>query len=297
MFKRFFLFALVNIGIMVTISMVLSLLGVRPYLSANGIDYQSLMIFCLVWGMGASFISLLLSKKIAMWTMGVQLIDANATGEAGELVRTVHRLAKGAGIGKAPAVGVYPSMEVNAFATGPSKNNSLVAVSEGLLRAMSQSEREGVLAHEVAHIANGDMVTMTLLQGVVNAFVMFFARILAYAAAQVFRGDDEESPSMFLQMALVFAFEMLFGLLGAIVVAWFSRHREFRADQGGAKLAGRPKMIAALERLRSTVDMISEDQRAVATLKISGRKAGGLISLFMSHPPLEKRIEALRQFA
>lgn len=297
MFKRMFLMIAVNIGIVVTISIVLSLLGVQPYMTRYGINYESLAIFCLVWGMGASFISLLISKQMAKWTMGVQIINPNQMGTQGDLVRKVHQLAKGAGLSKMPEVGIYPGQEVNAFATGPSRNNSLVAVSEGLLRSMNNDEVEGVLAHEVAHIANGDMVTMTLIQGIVNAFVMFLARIAAFALSQVMRGNDEREggTSPFMQMIMVFVFEMIFGLVGAVIVAWFSRHREFRADSGGARLAGTNKMVAALERLKRSVDGVSADQPAMASLKISGRKTGGLMALFMTHPPLEVRIEALRR--
>lgn len=297
MLKRVFLFVLVNICIVVTVSIVLSLLGVRPYLEASGLNYQSLAIFCLVWGMVGSFISLLLSKQMAKWMMGVQIIDPNTSGEYGELVRTVHRLARAAGLEKMPEVGVYPSQEVNAFATGPTKNSSLVAVSQGLLRNMTRDEVEGVLGHEVAHIANGDMVTMTLIQGVVNAFVMFFARIAAYAVQQFLRGDDEEGQgvSHFAYMMTVVVFEILFGLLGAMVTAWFSRHREFRADAGGARLAGRHKMEAALQRLRSATALIQDNGAAVQTLKISG-KPSKFMALFSTHPPLEVRINRLRQF-
>jgi heat shock protein HtpX len=297
MFKRFFLFGLVNIGIIIMISLVLNLLGVRPYLDAKGINYEALMIFCLVWGMGGAFISLMLSKKMAQWMMGVQIIDPNAGGEYGELVRTIHRLAKSAGLEKMPAVGIYSGMELNAFATGPSKNNSLVAVSQGLLQNMTRDEVEGVLGHEVAHIANGDMVTMTLIQGVVNAFVMFFARIAAYGVQQVLRGDDEEGEGLgfFAHIALVILFELLFGLIGAMITAWFSRHREFRADAGGARLAGRPKMEAALRRLQQATDRIKEDNMAVQTLKISGKRSK-FFALMSTHPPLELRIQKLRNF-
>ncbi|MFW7378344.1 MAG: protease HtpX [Oligoflexus sp.] len=298
MFKRIFFFALVNIGVIVTVSIVMSLLGIQPYLTQAGLNYESLLIFCLIWGMAGSFISLLISKKMAKWMMGVQIIDPNTGGEYGELVRTVHRLAKGAGLEKMPEVGVYPGQELNAFATGPSKNNSLVAVSQGLLRNMTRDEVEGVLGHEVAHIANGDMVTMTLIQGVVNAFVMFFARIAAYAVQQFLRGDEEEGQGVggLAYMFTVIVFEILFGLLGAMVTAWFSRHREFRADAGGARLAGRPKMEAALQRLRSATGVVQDDGMAVQTLKISG-KPSKFVSLFSTHPPLELRIERLRQFA
>ncbi len=298
MFKRIFLFGLVNVAIIVMVSIILSLLGVEPYLQRNGLNYESLMIFCLVWGMAGSFISLLISKKIAKWTMGVKIIDPNAGGQYGELVRTVHQMAKAAGLAKMPEVGVYPGQELNAFATGPSKNNSMVAVSEGLLMHMTREEVEGVLGHEVAHIANGDMVTMTLIQGVVNAFVMFFARIAAYAVQQFLRSDDEEGEGIggLAYMFTVIIFEIFFGILGSMVTAWFSRQREFRADAGGARLAGRAKMQAALEKLRRGTELIHDDGMAVQTLKISGKRSK-LLALLSTHPPLEVRIDRLRKFA
>ena len=194
-----------------------------------------------------------------------------------------------------PEVGIYNSPEVNAFATGPSKRNSLVAVSTGLLNGMSQDEVEGVLAHEVSHIANGDMVTMTLIQGVVNAFVMFFARIAAFAVSNFMRGDDEEGEGLgwFAHMAVIFVFEIIFGLLGSIVVAFFSRYREYRADSGAARLAGREKMIAALQRLKNQTYMDKRGE-SLATLKISNRK-GGLAALISTHPSLDDRIKALQR--
>ncbi|SME91681.1 protease HtpX [Pseudobacteriovorax antillogorgiicola] len=299
--KRWLIFAAVNIAIIITISIVMNLifafLGIDPsYMSGGKLNYETLAIFCLVWGMGGSFISLMLSKKMVKWSMGVQIIDPNAGGEYGELVRTVHRLAKGAGLSKMPEVGIYPGQELNAFATGPSKNNSLVAVSEGLLRHMTRDEVEGVLGHEVAHIANGDMVTMTLIQGVINAFVMFFARIAAFAVDQFLRGDDEEGQGLgwFAHMGVVILFEILFGMIGMVIVAWFSRHREYRADSGGARLAGRPKMEAALQKLRAGMELNRDGDPALATLKISS-KPSKFAALFSTHPPLEDRIQRLRE--
>jgi heat shock protein HtpX len=295
--KRIMLFAAVNIAIVVTVSVVLNLLGVQPYLTNRGLNLGSLAIFCLIWGMVGSFISLLLSKKIAIWTMGVEIIDPNSSGRSSELVQMVHRLAKGAGLEKMPEVGIYPGMEINAFATGPTKNNSLVAVSQGLLNRMDREEVEGVLGHEVAHIANGDMVTMTLIQGVVNAFVMFFARIAAYAVSQFLRGDREEGEGLghFAHMMTVFVFEIFFGILGSMIVAWFSRYREFRADAGGAKLAGRNKMIRALQRLKANSELPEEGAPAMAAFKISSKK-GGWLHLFSTHPSLDVRIARLQQY-
>lgn len=296
-FKRILLFGVTNILMVVTISMILSFLGVGNYVNkyADGVstlDYQSLMVFCLVWGMVGSIFSLLISKFMAKKFMGVEVVS-ETDPRFGGLVRSVHRLAQRAGLKKMPEVGVYSSPEINAFATGPTKNNSLVAVSTGLLQSMNADEVEGVLGHEVAHIANGDMVTMTLLQGVVNAFVMFFARILAFAVSNFLSKDDERSSPM-VQMLLVFVFEIVFGLLGMMVVAAFSRWREFRADSGGAQLAGKNRMISALEALRTRgANRIADASPAVASMKISSKKAGGLMALLSTHPPLELRLERL----
>lgn len=294
--KRIFFFSLVNIAMVLTISFVLNLLNVRPYLHAYGLDYSSLAVFCLVWGMGGAFFSLALSRVIAKWTMGVQIIDPNSGGEYGELARTVHRLAKAARLPAMPEVGVYESGEINAFATGPTKARSLVAVSSGLLRNMRPNEIEGVLAHEISHVANGDMVTMTLIQGVVNAFVMFLARIAAFAVSQAMasrndRDSGRGSPMVYYMITMLF--ELVFGLVGAIIVASFSRWREFRADRGGATLAGRESMQAALRRLLANQEAYDHNASpAVAALKINGRR-GGLMALFATHPPLEARIERL----
>jgi len=295
--KRFFLFAVVNILIIVTISLVLNLLGVQPYMTVYGIDYEQLAVFCLVWGGGGALISLGLSRIMAKMMMGVKVIDPNTTDSVlRDLVMTVHRLARAANLPAMPQVGVYDSPEINAFATGPTKSRALVAVSSGLLQRMGKAEVEGVLAHEVAHISNGDMVTMTLVQGIVNAFVMFFARVLAFALANAMRSNNDErsgSNSM-VQFIATMVFEILFSLLGMVVVAYFSRAREFRADQGGAGLAGRDKMIGALEALRRGTQMIDDSHPTLSTLKISGRPAG-FMALLASHPPLEVRIDRLRR--
>ena len=283
--KRVFLFMAVNLLVVLTISIVLQMLGAGPYLSARGIDYGSRALFCLVWGMGGSFISLALSKTLAKWSMGVKVIDPQS-GDA--LVETVHALARRAGLSAMPEVGIYDSPEPNAFATGPTRSNALVAVSTGLLESMNKQELEGVLGHEIAHIANGDMVTMTLIQGVVNAFVMFLARIIAFALS---RNSDREGRGM--ERMTVFALELAFGVLGMVVVSWFSRQREFRADAGSAKLGGREKMIAALRALQRRFEP-HDEQEALATLKIAGGR-GGLLALISTHPPLSERIEALRR--
>lgn len=294
---RIGLFALVNLGVMLTLMMVLNLLGVRNYLTPFGINYESLMIFCLVYGMGGAFISLLISKKMAKWTMGLKVIDPRtASGVEKRLWSSVDQLARGARLPKTPEVALYQSPEVNAFATGPSKGNALVAVSTGLLQQMDEQEVEGVLAHEVSHIANGDMVTMTLVQGVINAFVMFFAKAVAWAIANTMRGDDEEStPSFFVVFAIEMVLYVVFGLLGSLVVSWFSRYREFRADAGAAGLAGSTKIIAALEKLKSAMHIHDERGEAIASLKISSGKKS-FLDLLSTHPPLEERISRLQRY-
>ncbi|MGQ0732765.1 MAG: protease HtpX [Acidobacteriota bacterium] len=285
--KRLVLFLVTNLAIMVTLSVVLGLLGVTGYIGPGGqLDYSALMVFCYVWGMGGAFISLVLSRVIAKMAMGVKVVNGQTgNAEIDWLYRTVARLAQQAQL-PMPEVGVYESPEVNAFATGPSKSRSLVAVSTGLLRGMRQEEVEGVLAHEMAHIQNGDMVTMTLIQGVVNAFVLFLSRIIA----SIVRNAADERYAYLLSMVVTIALDILLGVLGMIVVAWFSRAREFRADAGGAALAGRGNMIAALRRLQSTTRLIDTRQPELATLKISGK---GARMLFSTHPPLEARIRAL----
>ena len=292
MFKRIGFFLLTNILVIITLQVVVFVLErvfqVNLMEAIGGHGY--LAVFSLVFGMGGSFISLLLSKKIAKSMMGVQIVDGR--GEYAELVNIVHRLAKQASLPAMPEVGIYHSPEVNAFATGPSKSNSLVAVSTGLLQRMDKDEVEGVLAHEVAHIQNGDMVTMTLIQGVVNAFVIFISRVMANALAG---GDDDERPNPFLYFAIVIGLEIAFGLLGSIVVAYFSRVREYRADRGGANLAGRDKMIRALQRLQAQFANGPVDDRgkALQTLKISNH-GSGLMALLSTHPDLNKRIQALQ---
>ena len=283
--KRIVLFLLTNILIVLTINILLSALGLNYYLSQQGINYSDLAAFCLIWGMTGSLISLAISKMSAKWMLGVQVID-NQTPHYGWVVAMVEQLSRKAGLPVVPEVGIWNSPEVNAFATGPSKRNSLVAFSSGLLQSMDRNEIEGVAAHEIAHIANGDMVTMTLLQGVVNAFVMFFARIIAWAIAQNSRDGDRAG----MQYLIVFLLEMVLGVLGMLVVMAFSRHREYRADAGGAAYAGKQDMIAALQRLQMNTRRVDQEP-ALATLKI----AGGVGRFFASHPPLEDRIRALQQ--
>jgi heat shock protein HtpX len=297
-FKRIFLFMLVNILVMTTISIVTNLLGLRPYMNGYGIDYGQLMIFCLIWGMGGSLISLAMSRMMAKWMMGVKVIDPQATdGRTRDVLEMVYRLSDQAGLPARPEVGIYESPEVNAFATGPTKSRALVAVSTGLLNRMNRDQVEGVIGHEIAHVANGDMVTMTLLQGIINAFVMFLARVIGYAIASSSRSSDDDRPNYMMQSIVTMVLEIFLSILGSIVVAAFSRWREFRADKGGARLAGRGKMIAALEALKSLHEIgpvvEPENQKAIAAFKISSRRSGWL-ALFSTHPDLDSRIEALK---
>jgi heat shock protein HtpX len=281
MAKRIFLFIVTNLAIVFTISIILSILGVQP-----GAGLEGLAVFSLIWGMGGALISLQMSRWIAKRATGVRLIDGR-TGrpELDALYTTIEHLTRQSNL-PMPQVGVYDSPEVNAFATGPSKSRSLVAVSTGLLRSMRPNEIEGVLAHEVAHIGNGDMVTMTLLQGVINAFVIFFARLIAGFLS---RSNDDRPNFM-----VVIALQMVLGLLGSLVTAWFSRQREFRADAGGALLSGRENMIGALRRLMANRNMVDTSHQALATMKINGAP-GGWMALRSTHPPLEARIAALEQ--
>ncbi len=291
-FKRFGLMIVVNLLVMVTITIIMNVFNVQPYLNAYGINYTGLIIFCLLWGFAGSFISLLMSKFMAKTMMGVQILDPNShlAGDEQWLVQTVHRLAQQAGLPKMPEVGIYNAAEMNAFATGPSKSNSLVAVSSGILSRMNKNELEGVLAHEVAHIANGDMVTMVLIQGIVNAFGMFLSRVIGHILSTMV--DEKKAPIV--RMISTIVLDILFSILGAIVVSYFSRQREYRADAGAAKLGGREKMIQALQKLQNEFAPPPEEKSPVATLQISDRRKT-MMSLFSTHPPLEERIQRLQQ--
>ena len=280
--KRVVLFIATNLAILFVLGIVLSIL--MPVLGLNSASNSGLLFMCAVFGMGGSFISLLMSKMIAKRSVGARVIENPSTNEETWLVNTVRRQAELAGIGM-PEVAIYDSPEINAFATGANKNNALVAVSTGLIRSMNRDEAEAVLGHEVSHVANGDMVTLTLIQGVLNTFVYFFARSVAN---MVNRGNN----SAFTYFMTVMAFQAIFGILASIIVMGFSRYREYRADSGGADLAGRQKMIAALERLKSNQTDSQLDGQLPA-FGISGKRAWS--ELFMSHPPLEKRIAALQQ--
>ena len=291
--KRVGLFLLVNFLVLVMIGVVSSILGIRYTMAANGLDYYSLFVFAAIIGFSGSVISLFLSKQMAKSMMRVQVLDPGSNLNKGQrqLVETVHDLAQKAGLRKMPEVGIYLSDEVNAFATGPTRNNSLVAVSSGLLQRLDYDAVEGVLAHEIAHIANGDMVTMTLVQGIINTFVMFLSRVIAYIAATMAREDAQR---MVHHLSII-VFQILFSILGSIVVMAFSRRREFKADSGGAELAGRQKMVRALKSLQGTAQLVDNRQESLATFKISGQKKGGLKKLLSTHPSLEDRITRLEQ--
>lgn len=296
--KRVFLFLALNFLVIMMISLILNLFNIRPFLSHYGIDYSSLMIFCLIWGMAGALISLSLSRIMAKWAMGVEVIDpTTADGDLRQLLNIVQSLANDAGV-PMPQVGIYRSNEVNAFATGPTQSRSLVAVSSGLLQRMKDEEVKAILAHEISHIANGDMITMTLLQGVVNAFVMFLARVLAYIFSGMGRSRENNSSSNYLSYVLfVYLFDFVFMILGSMLIAAYSRRREYRADAGGAKLAGKQNMIAALSTLRVLHEIRDPrtENSSFNAFKISTQTKKGFLHLFATHPPLEERIERLKQ--
>ena len=287
--KRIVLFLATNFAIMLVLSITMRLLGVEPYLNANGLNLGSLLVFAGVMGFGGSLISLAISKWSAKTAMGVHVIEAPSNSTEFWLLETIRKYSVEVGI-KMPEVGIYESPDVNAFATGMSRNSSLIAVSTGLLQKMTRQEAEAVLGHEVAHAANGDMVTMALIQGVVNTFVMFFSRVIGYLIDKiVFKTERGNGPAFFVTMIIA---ELVLGILASIIVMWFSRRREFRADQGGASLAGRRNMIAALERLNAQHPQPLPEK--MAAFGIAGGVGSGLKRLFMTHPPLEERIAALK---
>lgn len=286
--KRILYFLATNLAIMLVLSFTMRVLGVEPYLNANGLDLGNLLAFAAIMGFGGAFISLAISKWTAKRMSGAVVIEEPCTQTEIWLMKTVRQQADAVGI-KMPEVAVFDSPEVNAFATGMTKNSSLVAVSSGLLNAMSKDEAEAVLAHEMSHIANGDMVTLTLIQGVVNTFVMFFSRVIGYVVDKVvFKTERGTGPAFFVTMIIA---ELVLGVLASMIVMWFSRQREFRADAGAAKLSSRSKMIAALERLQAQHEP-SVLPKQMAAFGISG--GGGFMKLFSSHPGLDERIAALR---
>jgi heat shock protein HtpX len=287
--KRILLFLATNLAVVVVLGIVANLLGVNRFLTSNGLNLGALLGFAAIMGFGGAFISLLISKPIAKWSTGAQVIEHPSNSTELWLVDSVARLSKAAGIGM-PEVAIYEG-EPNAFATGATKNSSLVAVSTGLLQSMSREEAEAVLAHEVAHISNGDMVTLTLIQGVVNTFVVFLSRVVGYLVDSFLRRNDSESSGPGLgYMVTTIVCDIVFGVVASIIVAWFSRQREFRADAGAAQLMGSPRpMVGALRRLGDL--SAGELPTSVAAAGITGRP--GWMALFASHPPIEERIAAL----
>jgi heat shock protein HtpX len=289
--KRIVLFLATNLAIIVLLSIVLRLLGIESILDAQGVDLDlgKLLVFAAVVGFTGSFVSLAMSKWTAKRMMGVRVIAQPSNSTEAWLVSTVQRQAQQAGIGM-PEVGVFDSPEPNAFATGARRDAALVAVSTGLLQSMSQQEAEAVLAHEVSHVANGDMVTLALIQGVVNTFVVFLARVIGHTVDRVvFKTEQGHGPAFWVTTIIA---EIVLGLLATIIVMWFSRQREFRADAGGARLAGRQAMIGALERLQQRHAGPLPDK--MAAFGISGGIGSGMKKLFMTHPPLEERIAVLK---
>ena len=289
--KRIALFLATNLAIVLVLSLSMRLLGVEPYLNEQGLNLNALLVFAAVFGFGGAFISLALSKWSAKRAMGAKVISTPRTPTERWLVETVQRQAQEAGIGM-PEVAIFDSPQVNAFATGMNRNSALVAVSSGLLRAMDQAEAEAVLAHEVSHVANGDMVTLALIQGVVNTFVIFLSRVIGHTVDRiVFKNERGHGPAFFVTYI---AAELVLGILASIIVMWFSRQREFRADAGGARLAGRGKMIAALEKLSLAAGQPPLPEK-MAAFGIAGGQGLGFKRLFMTHPPLAERIAALRR--
>ena len=287
--KRIFLFILTNLAVVMVLGVVASLLGANRYLTAQGLNLASLLVFAFIFGFGGAIISLLISKPVAKWSMSLRSISAQQnTAEEAWIVHTVTRLAAQANIGM-PEVAIYDG-EPNAFATGAFKNAALVAVSTGLMQSMTREEVEAVLGHEVSHIANGDMVTLTLLQGVINTFVIFLSRVIGYAVDKMLNGDNERRSSGAGFYMTYMVLEMLLGFLGSMIVAWYSRQREYRADAGAGKLLGqRQTMIRALQRLGGlTPGALPSNMQAMGI-------AGSFGKLFATHPPIEKRIERLQQ--
>lgn len=292
---RILLFLATNLAIIIVASITLNLLGVESILAQNGVDLDlgALLIFCAVFGMVGSFISLALSKPIAKWSTRTQLIERPRTQEEQWLVSTVKELTRNAGIAM-PELGVFPAEQANAFATGMSKNKALVSISQGMLNRYSQEEIRAVLAHEVSHVANGDMVTLALIQGVVNTFVMFFARIIGHTVDRLIL-KNERGHGLGYLLTTIFA-ELVLGILASTIVAWFSRRREYRADHGSASLVGPSPMINALTHLKAEYEIPNQLPDTLHAFGINEGIRSGLMKVFASHPPLDKRIQALQQF-
>lgn len=291
--KRVLLFLGTNLAIIVVASITLSLLGVNSFLDETGtnLNLQSLLIFCFVFGMAGSFISLLLSKKIAKWTMKVQVIDKPRNSSEEWLFRTIESQAKEAGIGM-PEVGIFQAQQANAFATGANRNKALVAVSSGMLNRFNKDEIDAVLGHEIGHVANGDMITLALIQGVVNTFVMFLARVVGFAVDRVILRNEQGLGLGYFITTIVA--EIVLAILASTIVFWFSRKREFRADEAGARLGSRNGMINALQRLKAESQVPNQLPESMQAFGITGGKRSGIKALFSTHPPLEDRIAALQ---
>ncbi len=282
-----------NIAILIVASITMSLLGVGGFLDETGtqLNLQALLVFCLIFGMGISLVSLLLSKKIAKWTTKVQIIKEPKSEREQWLVRTVEEQARAAGIGM-PEVGIFPAQQANAFATGANKNKALVAVSEGMMQRFDREEIKAVMGHEIGHVANGDMVTLALIQGVVNAFVMFLARIVGFAVDRMILKNEEGLGIGYFVTTIVA--EIVLAFLASTIVFWFSRRREFVADRDGARLGSRQGMIAALQRLQKESNVPNQMPESMQAFGITSGKRKGIKALFTTHPPLEDRIAALR---
>jgi heat shock protein HtpX len=291
--KRVALFLGTNLAIIVVASITLSLLGVGSFLDETGtnLNLQALLIFCFVFGMLGSGISLLLSKKIAKWTTNLELIEEPRNEQEKWLVRTIEEQAREAGIGM-PEVGIFPAQQANAFATGANRNKALVAVSQGMLQRFDREEIKAVLGHEVGHVANGDMITLALIQGVINTFVMFLARIIGFAVDRVILKNEQGLGIGYFITTI--AAEIVLAILASTIVFWFSRRREFHADAAGARLGSRNGMIAALQRLQKETDVPNQLPDGMQAFGITSGKKKGFKALFTTHPPLEQRIEALR---
>ncbi|MFW6157560.1 MAG: protease HtpX [Balneolaceae bacterium] len=292
--KRVLLFLATNVAIIVVASITLSILGVGSYLdeTGTGLDLQALLIFCFVFGMAGSFVSLLISKPIAKWSTGAKVIEQPQNSREGWLVQTVKQQAQQAGIGM-PEVAVFPAQQANAFATGANRNKALVAISQGMLDRFDEEEIKAVLGHEIGHVANGDMITLALIQGVVNTFVMFLARVIGFAVDRMILKNERGLGIGYFITTIVA--EIVLAILASMIVFWFSRRREFHADEAGAKLGGKRGMIAALERLKAETEQPSPLPESMQAFGITSGKMSGLKALFMTHPPLEKRIEALKR--
>jgi heat shock protein HtpX len=290
--KRIFYFLVTNLAVVLVLSITMRLLGIEPFLNANGLNLNSLLIFASIMGFGGAFISLAISKWSAKHMSGAVTIENPKTPDEIWLMNIVKKQSQVVGI-QMPEVAIFNSPIVNAFATGMSRDSSLVAVSSGLLEMMTKDEAEAVIGHEISHIANGDMVTLTLIQGVVNTFVLFFSRVIGYTVDKVvFKTKEGTGPAFFITMIIS---ELLLGVLASIVVMWFSRQREYRADFGGGQLAGKQKMIAALKRLKAQYEESSALPKSIAALGISGEQGMGLKELFSTHPSLDDRIARLQQ--